>query len=109
MNIVAFAIWKFRNVEGLLRGMHAFDVNTTKYVDPVSGMVSWIRYDYGTERATIECTRQKDAFWAFSGVGETLTVDCGFSELRGKLRELGMYSELDSGHRHALTGAQTEE
>ena len=111
MDIVAFAIWKFRNVEGFLQGMSSFDVNTTKYVDPVDKSVSWIKYDYGTEKATIERTKHKDSFWAFSdsGITETVKVECKFSELVSKLKELGMYTERPSCDRHALTGPQKEE
>ncbi len=111
MDIVAFAIWKFRNIEGYLQGMNSYDVNTTKYVDPVSKSVSWIKYDYGTETATIERTKHKDSFWAFSdsGTTETLKDECKFSELVTKLKEFGMYAERLSSERHSLTGPQKKE
>ena len=51
MDLVNCAIWKFRNIEGILRGMQSFDVTTTKYLDPVSKEVSWIRYDINYPRA----------------------------------------------------------
>lgn len=34
MDIVAFAIWKFRNIEGYLQGMNSYDVN---YSPPKGG------------------------------------------------------------------------
>ena len=39
--------------------MQSFDVTTTKYVDPVSKEVSWIRYDMAAEKATVERTEVK--------------------------------------------------
>jgi hypothetical protein len=110
MEIVTFAIWKFRHIEGLLQGMHASDIAVTKYIDPVTKLVSWIRYDYKAETAVIEHTTKKDSIWSLDG-GDvvTETVECKFDELIGKLKELGMYVERGEHDRHHLAGPQKED
>lgn len=109
MDIVSFAIWKFRYIEGILKGMHSFDIHTTKYVDPVSKEVSWIRYDYEKEKATIEKTEVKHAGF-FGGIDEsTRTLDCKFSDIIQTLKDLDMYSELPPNERHSLAGKQKQE
>lgn len=93
MDICTFAIWKFRNIEGFLRGFRAFDVRTSKYLDPATLSVATVRYDYVAEKATIEKP----------GVA---TITVGFSGLVDKLKELGMYAELPKDKRHGLAGPQ---
>lgn len=88
-----FAIWKFRNIEGFLQGFRAFDVETSKYVDPVSLDISWIRYNFREETARIERP-------------EMQTVEVSFSGLVDKLKELGMYAERPDNERHHLAGPQ---
>jgi hypothetical protein len=109
MDLVTFAIWKFRYIEGILKGMHAFDMCTTKYVDPLSDEVSWIRYDFEKEKATVEHTEEKHT--GFFGKSEpvTRTVECKFSDLPQTLKDLGMYHQLPSGEHHMLAGQQTPE
>jgi hypothetical protein len=96
MDIVKFAVWKFRYIEGILRGMQSFNMTTTKYVDPVSKEVSWIRYDINKEIATIECA-------------STQKLECNFSDLVHTLKDLGMYQELPPGEHHMLAGQQKDE
>jgi hypothetical protein len=109
MDIVVFSVWKFRHIEGLLKNMFAYDVGTTKYVDPETGYVSWIKYNYKDETVTIERTvKKKDSFWSMIETGEieTQTVECKLSELEAKLKELGMYEERPERDRHSLAGVQ---
>ena len=109
MELAYFAIWKFRYIEGILRGMRPFDVTTTKYVDPVTKEVSWIRYDMAKETATIEHTEVKRSM--FFGKADTTTqkIDCNFSDLVQVLKDLKMYQELPPGEHHVLAGQQREE
>lgn len=108
MDLVQFSIWKFRHIEGILQGMHSFDVCTTKYVDPVSNEVSWIRYDYAKEIATIEKPEHKHSIFSMKPSTELHTLECKFSELIQTLNDLGMYRELPPGGHHSLAGKQVE-
>ena len=109
MDIVNFSIWKFRYIEGILRGMNAFNVRTTKYIVPVTKEVSWIRYDYENEKATVERTEVKHSvFFGESGTS-TQKLECKFSDLVRTLKDLGMYQELPPGEHHMLAGQQKEE
>lgn len=110
MDITSFAIWKFRYVEGYLKNMFAYDVGTTKYVDPVTNLVSWIRYNYKDETVTIERTAKKDSFWSMIETEEieTKKIDCKLSELESRLKELGMYEERPLTDRHSLAGVQPD-
>ena len=109
MDVTTFAIWKFRYVEGFLEGMHPYDVTTTRYVEPVSGFESWIRYDYRTETAVIERVHRDDFIMSIEDNVVTAKAECRFSELTAKLKELGMYVERAPGNRHHLAGPQKEE
>ena len=109
MDLVNFAIWKFRYIEGILRGMQSFDVTTTKYVDPVSKEVSWIRYDMAAEKATVERATVKHSMFFGETVTGTQKIDCKFSDLVRTLKDLGMYQELPPGEHHMLAGQQKEE
>ena len=109
MELAYFAIWKFRNIEGILRGMQSFDVTTTKYVDPVSKEVSWIRYDMTAENATVERTEVKRPMFFGETVTSTQKLECKFSDLVRTLKDLGMYQELPPGEHHVLAGQQREE
>ena len=111
MDISSFAIWKFRHIEGLLKNMFAYDVETTKYVDPATNLVSWIRYNYKDETVTIERTvKKKDSFWSMIETEEieTKKIDCKLSELESRLKELGMYEERQLTDRHSLAGVQPD-
>lgn len=98
MDVVSFAIWKFRNIEGYLQGMHAFDINTTKYVAPGHQTASaYIHYDYQKETAEIEVC----------GVGRY--VECTFDNLVDTLKTEGMYVIRPEDCRHHLAGPQKED
>ena len=109
MELAYFAIWKFRHIEGILRGMRPFDVTTTKYVDPVTKEVSWFRYDMAKETATIERTEVKRSMFFGETVTSTQKIDCKFSDLVRTLKDLKMYQELPPGEHHVLAGQQREE
>ena len=96
MDISAFAVWKFRYVEGFLEGMQPFDVETTKYLDPNTIEVTWLRYDYKKETVTIEAVDRQ-------------SLTCKFSELTQTLKDLNMYRERPENDRHHLAGPQKEE
>lgn len=93
MELSLFAIWKFRNIEGFLQGFRAFDVETSKYTDPFSLEVSWIRYNFKEETASIERLAMPTMVVKFSGLVQ-------------KLKELGMYVERPETERHHLAGPQ---
>lgn len=95
MDIAAFAIWKFRFIEGLLRDMYPSEVKLTKYVHPTTKQVTLIRYDYRNEVASIESPRSPV---------ETVP----FARLIDRLKELDMYVEMDKSKRHRLAGIQDE-
>lgn len=109
MDLVNFAIWKFRYIEGILKGMHSFDMCTTKYVDPDTAEVSWIRYDYERERAAVEHAEERHV--GFFGKTEKVTdsIECKFSDLERTLKDLGMYHQLPPGEHHMLAGQQRQE
>lgn len=96
MEISSFAIWKFRYIEGFLQGFHAFDLETSKYVDPFTFATTWIRYNFKAETAEIERP-------------DGTKVSVKFSELVQKLKDLGMYVERPASERHHLAGPQKEE
>lgn len=89
--------------------MQSFDVTTTKYVDPVSKEVSWIRYDMAAEKATVERTEVKHSMF-FGETGTSIQkLECKFSDLVRTLKDLGMYQELPPGEHHMLAGPQKED
>lgn len=92
MDIVGFAIWKFRTVEGVLLDMRPFDFNTTKHVSAI-GDVTWIRYDYASEKATIESDDGKSS------------MQCSFYDLPDTLQKLGLYRIRPKHERHSCTEA----
>ena len=104
MDIVNFAIWKFRYVEGLLEGMNSYDVRTTKYVSPRTGLVSWIHYDYAAEVATLKIAIPRKSI--FSKEPEIKEFKCPFGQLDEILKEQGMYTVLPREKRHSLAGPQ---
>lgn len=92
MDLVRFAIWKFRNVEGVLEGMHPYDVLVTRYVDGL-GDVTWLRYDMAAETVSLETEDGKSR------------MQCGFGELEDTLKRLGMYRPRPMRDRHSCTVA----
>lgn len=92
MDLPCFAVWKFRYIEGFLQDMHSYDVLTTKYVNPKTFVITWIKYDLDKDRATIET--------------EGRIMECRLSELEKTLKDLGMYRERPENDRHALSGPQ---
>ena len=100
MDLVNFAIWKFRYIEGILRGMQSFDMTTTKYVDPVSK---------AAEKATVERTEVKHSMFFGETGTSTQKLECKFSDLVRTLKDLGMYQELPPGEHHMLAGQQKDE
>lgn len=88
--------------------MHSFDVTTTKYVDPVTKEVSWIRYDIAKETAIIELTKVKHSMFFGEPGTSTQKHECKFSDLVQTLKNLKMYQELPPGEHHMLAGQQKE-
>ena len=89
--------------------MQSFDMTTTKYVDPVSKEVSWIRYDMAAEKATVERTEVKHSLFFGETGTSTQKLECKFSDLVRTLKDLGMYQELPPGEHHMLAGQQKDE
>lgn len=92
MDPASFALWKFRYIEGYLEGMHSYNVETTKYVDPDTLGITWIKYEISSDVATIESANA--------------TLKCKFSELEKTLKDLKMYRVLGENQRHSLAGPQ---
>jgi uncharacterized protein YuzE len=95
MDLSVFAVWKFRYVEGYLEGMHASELESTRYVNPDTGEVTWIKYDMKREVATV--TSSGNA-----------SVECKFSDLEKTLKELNMYRPRAEMQRHSLAGPQNK-
>lgn len=93
MDQSAFATWKFRNIEGLLKYMNRFKLDVTRYVNPDNGRTAWIKYDSASETATIET--------------DCKTRTCKFSEISDLLKELGLYEERQEGDRHSAERKNT--
>lgn len=84
MDASTFALWKYKNFEGKLRGFHASEFNTTKFWDD-NGQEYNIRYDTSSEDALIvkKCEDHEDNVWfgSFNGLEEALKR-LGFYNLR---------------------------
>lgn len=79
MDLCAFALWKYKNIEGILMHMRSSEVTLTKYVNPK--MPALIRYDYEQEEMTVEFPENK----------YKLPVTCSFNDATKTLQELKMY------------------
>lgn len=81
MDASTFALWKYKNFEGKLRGFHAAEFNTTKIWDEY-GQEYIIRYDLTAEEALIvkKWADHEDKVWFGS-----------FNDLEDALKRLGFY------------------
>lgn len=82
MDASTFALWKYKNFEGKLRGFHASEFNTTKFWDD-NGQEYIIRYDAAAEDALIvkKLEDREDNVWFGS-----------FKDLEEALKRLGFYN-----------------
>lgn len=81
MDASTFALWKYKNFEGKLRGFHASEFNTTKFWDD-NGQEYIIRYDSSAEDTLImkKCEDHEEKVWFGS-----------FDKLEEALKRLGFY------------------
>lgn len=101
MEASTFALWKFRTVEGRLKGAHGFDFLTTRFdaVGTSCGEFHQLRYDTVNETATLErCdtvtnTTSKIATVPFSGVPELLKQHRLYNVEDLSKRHVSSYSE----------------
>ena len=82
MDASTFALWKYKNFEGKLRGFHATEFNTTKIWDE-NGHEYVIRYDTSSEEALIVklWSDHEDNVWFGA-----------FKDLEEALKRLGLYN-----------------
>lgn len=89
MTVDAFAIWKFKNIEGLIE-CNGYDFQTTKIKKGLE--TYFIKYDLRTEEATIE--KVDDLF---------LPITVPFSKLREELVKLGLWKARTEVHSSVLS------
>lgn len=89
MTVDAFAIWKFKNIEGLIE-CNGYDFQTTKIKNGLE--TYFIKYNLKTEEATIE--KVDDLF---------LPVTVSFSKLREELVKLGLWKARTEVHSSVLS------
>lgn len=89
MGIDSFAIWKFKNVEGVLKYFMAYDFLVSKYQ---KGFITFYLH-YDTAKEEVKFT---------SVLNEKFNnITCKFTELRKKLIELGVYELRDKDDCHS--------
>lgn len=84
-----FAIWKFKNIEGLIE-CNGYDFQTTKIKKGLD--TYFIKYDLKTEEATIE---KVDVFF--------LPITVPFSKLKEELVKLDLWKERKEVHSSVLS------
>lgn len=88
MNIDNFAIWKFKNVEGVLKNFYAYDFLVSKYQ---KGFVTFfIHYDLNTDTIVFKSDHARQ----YNG------ITCKFSEFHNKLKSLGLFELKDENDCH---------
>lgn len=91
MKFEQFISWKFKEVEGKLKGFQASDVYTSKYTDK-KGQTWKVTYDITNNTATIKLS---DMFSLETGK----TIACSLQDFVKTLKENGMYEErFDNRH-----------
>lgn len=89
MTADVFAIWKFKNIEGLIE-CNGYDFQTTKIKKGLE--TYFIKYDFKTEEATIE---KVDVFF--------LPITVPFSKLKEELVKLDLWKERTEVHSCVLS------
>ena len=89
MTVDAFAIWKFKNIEGLIE-CNGYDFQTTKIKKGLK--TYFIKYDLKTEEATIE--KVDDLF---------LPITVPFSKLREELVKMDLWQARKEVHSSVLS------
>lgn len=89
MTVDAFAIWKFKNIEGLIE-CNGYDFQTTKIKKGLE--TYFIKYDLKKEEATID--KVDDLF---------LPITVSFSKLREELVKLGLWKARTEVHSSVLS------
>lgn len=88
MNIETFALWKFKEFEGRLKGFHSSDVFVTKIEMGLDCYT--LTYDIKTNRAKITNIFDPEN-----------PTECSFDELSETLKRLGLYEERPESERHS--------
>lgn len=95
MEISAFAIWKFKNVEGKLKGVIGVDFDTTKFIptNNLSTEYYQLKYDYKNDKATLE---------SFNIILEDskIIATVPFSEVKDLLKKYKLYNVASLNERH---------
>ena len=89
MTVDAFAIWKFKNIEGLIE-CNGYDFQTTKIKKGLD--TYFIKYDLKIEEATIE--KVDDLF---------LPVTVPFSKLKEELEKLDLWQARKEVHSSVIS------
>lgn len=92
MKIDQFALWKFKALEGSLKGFSSGDLLTTHVVDKDKNQLD-IKYNLQTNEATIVDLFALDA--------DDKIVTCKFKDLINILKERGLYEERGQETRHS--------
>lgn len=92
MKLDQFAVWKFKALDGILKGFSAGDIFTSKYVDK-KGQQWKITYDIRTNKATVTLV---DMFSLETGK----SFSCSFKDLEKTLKDNDMYEERQD-NRHS--------
>jgi len=88
MNIETFALWKFKEFEGKLKGFHSSDVFVTKIEKGLDCYT--LNYDIKTSRAKITNVFDPEN-----------PNECSFAELAETLKKMGLYEERPETERHS--------
>ena len=79
MNTDNFAIWKFKNIEGVLQDFYAYDFLVTKYQKDY--VVFFMHYDLSTNTIKFE-----------SKIAKYDGVTCSFNDVHATLKQLGVFA-----------------
>lgn len=90
MELAAFAMWRFRNAEGVMKYIKSW--NLTECVMNVKGREVKLEYDMKNETVTINTTG------IFSA-----PVTVPFKDFVEKMKSLGFYEERPANERHTLS------
>ena len=92
MDMTTFALWKFKNIEGVMKYVRSGDVTTTHYEN--GNAKGTIKYDLETKIATVSI--------------KSYVKEYPFDRLVAGLKALGLYAERTE-NRHSSSYPATQE
>lgn len=103
MEITAFAIWKFKTVEGKLKNVLGWNFETTRFelTKPLATECYHLKYDYVNEKATLI---NYNFMLELSAELETVP----FSEVPKMLKKYGLYNVAPLNERHTSSYSADE-